>query len=550
MAGLAVLVACTAADLESPSARDDATAFGAGGRTRGGFLLEVDTRQRAVRVAPPADPVSAHSGGGPSFSILDGQAIGLTVENYTVSEVGQYFPGKVRVQFEVAVANRLPGLALVPPALGGAAPRSSLMLFPLLQGAKLTNGATAINEDGSILVDRRSATVVQPSADWNGDGNQPRWRGFDFGGDSSCAPGMAGCTPWEGLPSLLPGERSPGRLVGFDLDPTVSEFRAWLLLAADVRSDSAIVVPPPPPPPDGSGIPFGPYGLFNLADVGGSDPVPGTASFTMGYDGYSPDNLIFRLVAARTRRLKLVLALTGGAHNIADPGNYLSVIGGVLQFDRAKWDAKLATYNTPAIRTAIADGVADGTILGASVMDEPYVSGLGDGNTWGPRGTMTKARVDSLCAEVKRYFPTLPVGVDHQHQLFEPDRAYRICDFIVDQYGAQYGDVTQWRDDGLAMAARDGHTILFSMNVLNGGTQDRDGSWDCDGIGERGLDQPNCRMTAAQVRQFGSVLGPSGCALAMWRYDDAFIQSPANQLAFRDLAALLATRPARSCRSR
>jgi hypothetical protein len=36
-----------------------------------------------------------------------------------------------------------------------------------------------------------------------------------------------------------------------------------------------------------------------------------------------------------------------------------------------------------------------------------------------------------------------------------------------------------WRHAGLAMAARDYHAILFSMNVLNGGTQDKDGTWDC-----------------------------------------------------------------------
>ena len=537
-----------ASDSESPSPRDE-LATGTAARGRTGYLLEVDTRRRAVRVADPSESQRPQQGIGPSFSILDGEAIGLTVDNYAVSEVGQYSPGKVRVRFDVSVANQLPGLALVPPALGGdGATRASLMLFPLLQSAKLTSGATAINEDGSILVNRRSATVVEPSADWNGDGTQPQWRGYDFAGDSSCAASSPGCTPWEALPSLLPGERSPVQMVGFDLDPTVSEFRAWLLLAADLKSDTTVVSPPPFP--SGTGIPFGPYGLFNLADIGGSDPVPEADAFTLGYDGDTPENLIFRIVAARAKKLKLVLALTGGAHSLDNPGDYLSVIDGVLQFDRAKWDAKLARFNTSAIRSAIAEGVADGTILGASVMDEPYVSGGGDGNTWGPRGTMTKARVDSLCGEVKRYFPTLPAGVDHQHQLFEPEKSYRVCDFIIDQYGTQYGNVTAWRDEGLAMAARDHHAIAFSMNVLNGGTQDTDGTWDCTGTGGKGLYSPNCRMTAAQVRELGWVLGPAGCALLMWRYDDEFMVNPANQLAFHDVAALLASQTAPPCRVR
>ena len=63
-------------------------------------------------------------------------------------------------------------------------------------------------------------------------------------------------------------------------------------------------------------------------------------------------------------------------------------------------------------------------------MDEPNVSGGGDGNTWGPPGTMTKARVDSLCADTKAMFPTLPVGVQHRYDVFEPTKSYRVCDFV------------------------------------------------------------------------------------------------------------------------
>ena len=242
------------------------------------------------------------------------------------------------------------------------------------------------------------------------------------------------------------------------------------------------------------------------------------------------------------------MAMTGGAHKATNPGCCLSVINGVLQFDRAKWDATLATFNTAAIRTAIAAGVADGTIIGATVMDEPYVHGGGDGNTWGPAGTMTKARVDSLCTEVKRTFPTLAAGVEHQHQLFEPTKSYRVCDFIVDQYNSYMGSVTTWRDAGLAMARRDGHAILFSMNVLNGGTQDKDGTWDCTGTGGKGLYSPNCRMTPTQVRDFGLALGPSGCGLFMWRYDDAFATNYDNQRSFKDIATTMAAAPGRACR--
>ena len=95
--------------------------------------------------------------------------------------------------------------------------------------------------------------------------------------------------------------------------------------------------------------------------------------------------------------------MTGGAHN-------LYKTAGV--FDLAKWQAAMDAYNTQAIRDAIAEGVADGTIVGNSVMDEPQQHGVSSDpdKTWGPSGTMTKVRVDGMCAYVKAIFPTLPVG--------------------------------------------------------------------------------------------------------------------------------------------
>lgn len=315
--------------------------------------------------------------------------------------------------------------------------------------------------------------------------------------------------------------------------------------AVDAIADSATVLvkavaTAPAPALTGSTLAFGPFGLFNTAGL----TNPDAAFATLGQDSYNASNVVTRIEAARARGIHLILALTGGKHE-----NYLSTIDGVYQFDRDKWEAKLQTFNTTSIRQAIAAGVADGTIIGASVMDEPNVSGAGDGNTWGPPGTMTKARVDSLCGDFKALFPTLPAGVGHRWDVFEPTKSYRVCDFITSQYSTRIGSVTTWRDGGLAMARRDGHEIMFSMNLLNGGTQDKDGTWDCAGTGGRGLLSPNCRMTAAQVAEYGLALGPAGCGgLLMWEYDDSFMANADNQKAFQQIRDRLSTLPSRPCR--
>ncbi len=309
---------------------------------------------------------------------------------------------------------------------------------------------------------------------------------------------------------------------------------------ADTSVVNVTAPAPAPTPTAGSGLPYGIYRLMKS--------TTNTGPFNLSADFNSPSTIVTQISAARSKGVKIMLAMTGGAHRAANPGCCLSMINGVLQFDRAKWDATLATFNTATIRDAIAKGVADGTIIGATVMDEPYVSGGGDGNTWGPKGTMTKVKVDGLCAAVKQYFPTLAVGVEHQHQLFEQDKSYKVCDFIVDQYNAWMGPITTWRDAGLAMARRDGHAILFSLNVLDGGIQDRDGTYDCDGTPGKGTFGLNCRMTAAQLRDWGLALGPSGCGLFMWRYDDAYATNYENLRSYRDVAAAMGAAPRKACR--
>jgi hypothetical protein len=290
----------------------------------------------------------------------------------------------------------------------------------------------------------------------------------------------------------------------------------------------------------GVGIPFGPFGAWD-----GETLKPYTDEFTLSMGAYSASNLVTRIGVARSKGQKLMIAMAGGART-----NYTT--DGV--FDMSKWTAKMDTYNTPTIRDAVASAVADGTIVGNTVMDEPFNTGGpgNEANSWGPAGTMTKARVDQMCAYVKAIFPTLPEGVTHDHKDFEPTKSYYICDFILSQYRSAKGDVTAFRDAGLALAQRDGHSIAFSLNILDGGQRDNDndGVWECPIplTGGKGTYAPNCRMTPEQVRDFASVLGPAGCALAMWRYDADFMADPANVQAFKDVTQRLSSLPRRSCR--
>jgi hypothetical protein len=297
------------------------------------------------------------------------------------------------------------------------------------------------------------------------------------------------------------------------------------------------------PPPITPGIPLGLFGLWD-----GTRLKPNTEMFTMTYGGESPATLLARLAIARSRGVKMVTAMTGGAR-----ANYLT--DGA--FDMAKWKARMNRFDRPEIRVAVAQAVSEGILIGNSVMDEPFNEG-GPGNEangWGPRGTMYKARVDSMCGYAKAMFPTLPQGVFHDYTL-EPDGSYKVCDFITSQYRVAKGPLTDYRDGALALCGRDRHACSFALNVLDGGirakktrgqTDYAPGDCPLTTTGGRGTYFPNCRMTAEQVREAGRVLGSAGCFLTGFRYDYAFMANAENQQAFWDVIATLATKPSTSC---
>ena len=280
-----------------------------------------------------------------------------------------------------------------------------------------------------------------------------------------------------------------------------------------------------------SGLPYGPIGLWSSATTveWGPAPFTGTQNYT------DAGGVVTQISAARSKKQRLILAMTGG------PSTRYTTNG---KFDMTKWKNKLNTFNTSAIRNAIAAGVADGTIIGNQLIDEPETS------RWG--GTVSKAVIDQMATSAKKMFPSMPMGINvgpPTYSKWRTSEHFKVLDYVLYQYNhwVTSGNIAAWRDGALAAARRDGVTPAFSLNIMNGGVQDRNG-WDCAGTGGKGTRYPNCRMTADQVKNWGRAIGTAGCAMQMWRYDGVFMSKSANQDAFRSVASLLASKPRRSCR--
>lgn len=279
-----------------------------------------------------------------------------------------------------------------------------------------------------------------------------------------------------------------------------------------------------------SGRLFGPTQLWDTYHSLEWGPGPFTGSLNQS----SPNSIISQINAARRMKQRLVLVMAGGG-----PSAIMS--GG--KFDMGKWKSRINQYNTSSIRNAIAGAVAEGTVVGNQLVDEPETP------KW--NGSFTKAKLDEMADYARKVFPTLPMGVVHgpPGYRWRSSERYRKLDFVRYQYNWNVtdGDVNEWREEVLAQARKDGVTPAFSLNILDGGVQDRKGSWDCSGTG-KGTYHPNCRMSPDQVREWGKALVSHGCFLAMWRYDRAFMSKDANQNAFHSVASAANSLSRRSCK--
>ena len=282
-----------------------------------------------------------------------------------------------------------------------------------------------------------------------------------------------------------------------------------------------------------TGIPYGPSSLWTLNKLN-----YGPAPFTASQNYISADTLIQQSNAARNKGHRLVLAMTGGESTRYTTNG---------QFDMTKWKARMNTYNRSSLKTAVAAAVADGTVIGDQMIDEPETV------RWGT--VLTKPMIDQMAVYVKSIFPTLPVGLNHGPPGYKwrATEHFTKVDYVLYQYNHYItsGNVVAWRDAVLAQSKLDGVATALSLNILNGGKQDRgDGYYDCAGAGQAGFGTkyPNCQMTSDQVRTWGKALVPSACFMMMWRYDAAYMAKSANLLAFKDIAALAASKPKPSCK--
>ncbi|HKE90517.1 MAG TPA: carboxypeptidase-like regulatory domain-containing protein [Gemmatimonadales bacterium] len=212
--------------------------------TKASFVFYVNSRNGAIKIESPQGVVSPNpsiraSIVGPDYSLIAGDAITLTASNFTASTVGQFTPGKVRVRFDLSITNILSNVELRTPTFPAPPPGvSGVLMFPFATHVTVTSGGVSVGGSGdSVIVELPNTGQVAPSTDWDGDGSAGSGAPFNFFNDTGCPAGSNDCYRYEAFAApIASGATTLSRTVGFDIDPTVSNFSAKIIVAADLHN--------------------------------------------------------------------------------------------------------------------------------------------------------------------------------------------------------------------------------------------------------------------------------------------------------------------------
>jgi len=174
---------------------------------------------------------------------------------------------------------------------------------------------------------------------------------------------------------------------------------------------------------------------------------------------------------------------------------------------------------------AFAPYVANGTVIGAELVNEPHAS---DWCLSEPR-RLTKTEVEEMAVYAKAIWPTLPVGAGRSDWVLA-NAPWAHLDFAHSQYHMRKGDVVAWREQTISEAKAAGVGHLMSLDYLAGQLDDS-------------------AMTAEQLQYYGSALAQDtySCLLTGYLYDATYNAQPGVMAAFSAISWIANSHPAPPC---
>ena len=279
--------------------------------------------------------------------------------------------------------------------------------------------------------------------------------------------------------------------------------------------------PPLPPagPPTHTGIPFGPNVITkhessaSLVPPSEIDP-----SFTGLVTAAYIHTLVAKLEAARRANGRVLLSFAGNSEFYRDSNG----------FNLAMWKRRVDRFRGIDISSYIADG----TLIGHYIMDEPS-----DRNNWFDH-TVALADIDEMARYSKEIWPDLP-AIIRGWPWYLKGYQYKYLDAAWAQYHPRLGSMDDFIATNVADAKASGLALVIGVNALAGGGD----------AGLPGYYFEKKSMTAAQLKEWGGawLAKPYGCAFFMFRYNEAYFTRPDIKEAMAELSRKAQALPVTPC---
>jgi hypothetical protein len=275
-----------------------------------------------------------------------------------------------------------------------------------------------------------------------------------------------------------------------------------------------------PPPPDSTapvitpvhvGIPFGPYAL---------PPALYGQEFNGAYrPRWRHAPLLADLEAARRANTRVVLNFTGSERYLSDEHG----------FSFAKWKQRVDLHRGIDFTSYIADG----TIIGHFIMDEPD-----DPSNWHGK-QVSVSDIEEMAKYSKEIWPSMPTIIRVTPDYFKGHR-FQYLDAAWAQYLDRFGPLDAFITNHIREAQESGLALVGGLNVLNGGS--KSSSIPGRKVGKNA-------MSASEIRTWGGAIldQPHFCAFIMWEYDQSYFSRPDIKAALADLKKKAESHPKKAC---
>jgi hypothetical protein len=253
------------------------------------------------------------------------------------------------------------------------------------------------------------------------------------------------------------------------------------------------------------GIPFGTFAI-PTTEFG--------AIFNGGHRNIYPEQLRSELAAIKSRGGRVVLMFAGNQRVYVDAQGHFSLSLWKARIDRFK-GVDFSSY------------IADGTIIGHYMIDEPNDAGNWNGTT------VSGQTLEEMARYSKQLWPSMTTIVRTEPGYLKKfGIAYRYLDAAWAQYAQRKGDVGDFVARNVADAKSQGLGLVIGMNILMGTTE-------------------KTPLSASQMESWGSTMlaDPYPCAFISWKYDARLVSRTDVRAALSRLSQKAAAKASRSCGS-